>query len=103
MTLFSEKQTLTIITNNQSRNLLSYNELTPKEQEQFDYLTDDFKSSEDYIRYRNYVYALSDFENNIHNPELKGWIGHMNDSYFSGICIKYGNNKDQIICGTYYS
>ena len=95
------KMEITIKTNNIPRNLLCWMDLTKKEQKEFDYLkTFEDKISAEFIRYKDWIYDLNQFEN-INHPNLKGWTGHSSDSFFSGVCIKMINN-DQAIMGTYF-
>jgi len=95
---------ITVKTNHQPRNLLSWDELTSKEQKEFDYLdTDDKRQCANFIRYRNWVYDLDEFMTV--PDDLIAWHGYKSDTYFSGIVLKWpvANDHDKVIMGTFYS
>jgi hypothetical protein len=95
--------TMTIRTNNVPRDLLYWNDLTSKEQKEFDYLTENAVSDGlTFFRYNGAAYDLGSFQHTSHLP-FKGWDGYMSDTYFSGILVKYVNDYEQIIVATYYS
>ena len=95
-----------IVTNNQPRDILSWYDLTPAEQKEFDYLEDGEGS---FFRYKNWVYDLGEFmhigANIAPHPQRDGWEnwhGYASDSYFSGVLIRYTSDCDQVIVGTYF-
>lgn len=96
---------LTIITNGHSRDILCWEELTVKEQSEFDWIEG---ASFDYsfFRYKDEVYCLSEFMaiRDHPNEEFSSWDGYMSDSYFSGVLVKYPQDdfNDGIIVGWYY-
>ena len=83
-----------IKTNNQPRNLMYFYELTEKEMQEFDYLTDEEIVERDFVRYKGIVYDLGEF---IVSPPEE-WDGFHPESFFSGILVKYVNS-DQVIMG----
>jgi len=88
----------TIITNNQPRNLLYWEELTAKEQKEFD----DVKlndNDEDFIRYKGVAYRLADFMM-ANAAGMEDWDGIFHDTFFSGILIKF--EDECVIMGRYY-
>jgi len=93
-----------IITNNVPRNLLYGYELTEAEKADFDYIDD--IDSHDFFRYRGIVYDPSEFmawdmptkEEIAHYLD---WHGFRSDSYFSGVVIRYTDDMEQVVCGTY--
>lgn len=99
--------TTTIKTNHHARNLLSWYELTIEEQsDMLHYLNTSEKQSEaSFIRYHKRVYDLGEFMRIEHtNKDLfVKWDGYISDSYFSGIVIKYVNDCEQVIVGTFFS
>lgn len=99
--------TTTIKTNNQPRNLLYWNELTVKEQKDFDYLkvNEEAQANANFIRYHRRVYDVSEFMRIEHtNKDLfVKWDGYISDSYFSGVLIRYVNDNEQVIVGTFIS
>jgi len=91
----------TIITNNQPRNLLSWEELTTKEQQEFDHdYEPDSDDDYEFVRYKSEVYCLSDF---IAYPSTNSdWDGVIQDTFFSGILIKFVDDSEAVIMGRYY-
>ena len=102
---------LKIITNYQPRDVLYWYELTEAEQKDFDYLdTETRQSDATFFRYRGNVYDLGEFERTPHNEparqelnKLSKWDGYHSDSYFSGIVVKYVEEFERVIVGTYIS
>ena len=88
-----------IITNNKPRQLIYGYELTDKQKQDFDYITD--IDSHDFVKYKNNIYDLSEFMSIESIDSLKGWHGYSSDSYFSGTLVKYIDN-DTVIMGWYY-
>lgn len=90
-----------IITNNQPRLCLDWNELTEKEKEQWrgDINPDDAGS---FVRYKDHCYWLDGefmvMTDMTHYPE---WHGVLQDTYFSGILMKFVDD-DSVIMGRYY-
>lgn len=91
---------LTIKTNNHFRPVIYWDELTTKEQEEYEYLTEEGGS---FFRYRDWTYFLGDFMRIDDNAPFKGWDGYHSDSFFSGVLVKYSNCGDAVKVGTYYS
>ena len=92
-----------IITNNKPRHVLTWYDLTPREQSEFvGYLDDDDKqSSADFVRYRGWVYDLGEF---MRAPDdLKPFHGYTSDSAFSGVLCRFVGHGDSVIMGRYYS
>jgi lysine/ornithine N-monooxygenase len=96
-----------IKTNWHPRNLLSWYELTVEEQKDLlHYLDTEEKQSEaNFIRYHKRVYDVSEFMRIEHtNKDLfVKWDGYISDTYFSGIVIRYVNDNEQVIVGTFFS
>lgn len=97
---------LIIKTNNQPRSIIYGYELTEKEQAEFDYIND--IESAQFFRYRGNLYDLGEFmyidRKRESLPEgFKHWHGYQSDSFFSGLLVKYTNDDDCVIVGTYYS
>ena len=90
--------TIKIITNNVPRNLLSWYELTDAEKSEFDYCGEE----DDFVRYRGELIPMCDFT--IAPDSLSPWDGIRQDSYFSGVVIRYEKIDgvtfyDSVICG----
>jgi hypothetical protein len=102
---------LTIRTNNVPRLLLDWDQLTEKEQKDFDYLTEDEGIGRDFIRYRGVTYDLGEFLRcpDSSNPSpaalaFSKWDAYQSDSYFSGVLFRYTeNDRDRVIMATYFS
>ena len=97
---------LKIVTNNQPREIIYWNDLTFKEKKEFDYLSKG--KNEDcinngFVRYLGRVYDMGEFFVFLDDPHFKGWHGYSADSYFSGVCIKVCNDSDNVIMGRYFS
>ena len=91
---------LTIKTNRRRRPVLSWEDLTPKEQKDFDFSA---KEESSYFRYKDWVYTLEDFMRTNCNESLSKWDGYLSDSFFSGILVRYEDGGYSVVVGTYYS
>lgn len=100
-----------IVTNNQSRDILSWWELTPKEQKEFDYLDEGDGS---FFRYKGLVFDLGEFMRIDKSTAPPGrwrplregwekWDGYASDSYFSGVLVRYSSDYDSVIVGSYFA
>ena len=89
-----------IITNNQPRLLLYGYELTEKQRQDFDYLDD--IDGNNFVKYKGFIYDVSEFISTYNMDSLKDWDGYSSDSFFSGILIKY-IDSDTAIMATYLS
>ena len=97
--------TLTIKTDHTFHNFLYGYELTTKEKEDFDYIPADEIDSHDFFRYRGQVYDPNEFmATGLYGGcPFKDWDGYNDQTYFSGILIKYSEDGEQYQVGTYYS
>lgn len=100
---------LTVITNYIPRDVLDAYELTPDERAEFDYLDwDAIERGEDsasFFRYKGQVYDLGEFMLWT-GPEfspLARWDGHISDSFFSGIVVRYVEEFERVVVGRFYS
>src|SRR4051812_36461323 len=95
-----------ITTNNVPRDIIDANELTEKEQKEFDYYDwSEFHTVEaSFVRYKGRVYDLGEFQHtgNI-GDALAGWEGYDADTYFSGTVVKYVEDGEQVVMGRYYT
>lgn len=85
---------LTIRTNNQPRDTLTWHDLSLSEKMNFDYLdTAEAQDGALFARYRGGVYDLGEF---IRAPEEmfgpRKWDGYTSDSWFSGTLVKWAND-----------
>jgi hypothetical protein len=92
--------TMQIRTNNVPRFTIDGFYLTPKEREQFDYLTD--AQGGLFFRYKGNVYDIADFMR-CESDELKAWDGYASGSYFHGVLIKLVDDGERVIVGQYFS
>lgn len=97
---------LTVKTNNQPRPILWGIDLTESELKNFDYLPD--VELEHFFRYKGELYHTGEFMaidtgRESLPPEFKAWHGYCSDSFFSGLLIRYSEDFEQVIVGTYYS
>ena len=92
--------TLAITTNNQERPVISWHDLSTKQQSEFDY-----KHAEEsqFVVYKGWPYDVAEFMAVHHNEELSGWDGYSSDSFFSGVLIKFAPDRDTVIMGRYTS
>ena len=96
---------LEVKTNNVPRLILDWNQLTPKEQEEFNYVREDERSCRGFVRYKGVVYDLVEF---IMVPEsLPGWHGYQSHTAFSGVvfalCSCNGvTDYDRCVMGRYF-
>lgn len=95
-----------IATNNIPRNVIYGFDLTEKQREEFDYL-DDVESGQ-FFAYKGQIYDLGEFMHVDANREpclspLSGWSGYASESFFSGMVVKYVDDFERVIVGTYYA
>lgn len=91
-------------TNNQPRLLLDFDQLTVKEQAEFDYLSEEERVGRDFVRYRGVAYDLGDFECASSPFQRCGrWEGQRADGFSSGVLFKYlRHDMDRVIMATYF-
>ena len=95
---------LRIVTNNQPRHGIDWDELTDAEKGDFDYRSDVYDY--DLVRYRGHVYDLGEFMRCPSDGPMSFWTGYASDSFFSGVLVKYADDDhgcDEPIMATYYS
>ena len=97
-----------IVTNNAPRQLINGFELSDKERQEFDYLTDDELCESVFFKYKGDIYDLGEFMRitdtmTLHDNQLKEWDGYMADSYFSGILVRYIERDEEIVVGQFFS
>jgi len=101
---------LTIKTNNQPRDLFCWHDLADKWRAEFDYVADDDQHSPRFVYYKGYWYDVCEFMRTPRDEaarqelnELAEWDGYQSDSFFSGIVLRYVDDFERAILGTYYS
>lgn len=81
--------------------LLDWSDLTPDEQAEFDWMSEDEQSGATLFRYRDRIFSVSEFMVTT-NPELQdaGWIGIHTDTFFSAtVCKMPDFDEDEITVG----
>lgn len=95
--------TLKVKTNNVPRDLIYGYELSEKELKEFDYIDKDEIGTHEFFRYKGQVYDPSDYmrtgPGELHDA---GWPIYASDTFFSGTVVKYVDNFERVIVGTYY-
>jgi hypothetical protein len=103
---------ITIITNNQPRELFSLCDLPEKARGDFEYIEGEDQYSPRLFKYRGAWYDTNEFmrvPDNCQFDTMRGWDGYQSDSFFSGILVRYARDErgeldsDQVIVGRYYS
>ena len=89
-----------IVTNNRRRLLIDFNQLTEKEQKEFDYCNEQGS----FFRYRGNVYYIGNFTIiQRGSKDLTGWDGSSSDTAFSATLVKIcKDDNDYIIAGRCY-
>ena len=91
-----------ITTNNHYRMILSFFDLTEKEQSE---IKDNYDTIEEslFFRYRGLVYDLNEFMRvqygTAFNKVINDWDGYHNDSFFSAVLVKYSSCNDGVKVG----
>ena len=99
---------LTVKTNNVPREYIYGSCFQGKERmemlNQFDYLTEEEFDSCSFVNYKGHWYDLGEFMR-VGDSELGKlkWQGYSSDSYFSGVAIRYVEDDERIVIGTYLS
>ena len=88
-----------ITTNNKPRHLIYGYELPEKVRAEFDYYSNDDLNDATFFKYKGQYYDISQFT----CCDIKGWQGCHNDTYFSGLFIKFTEDSESVIVAQYYS
>lgn len=100
---------LTFKTNHVPRDVIDGYELSADERTQFDYIdwdaVDASSASPEFFRFKGELFDLCEFEvwDNPASPTRMGWDGVRPDSYFSGLVVRYVDDFERVIVGTYTS
>lgn len=104
-----------IITNNIPRQLISFFDLPEKDQNDFDYVTDDARCEYRFTSYKGNYYDTYDTQRiSVDHGQYMGWTmavekdsplskwdAVISESYFSGVLFKF--TDESVICARYYS
>jgi hypothetical protein len=98
-----ENGSIRIYGNNHLHDMLYWSELTTKEHKEFDWISEENQDYVEFFRYKGNTYCMSEFmsaHNSIYNPNQPDWMkefdGYTNDSFFSGILVKYPKEDEMI-------
>jgi hypothetical protein len=101
---------LTITTNNVPRPIIDAWELTVDERAEFDYVdwagVEDGSESASFVRFKGQLYDLAEFErwDNPASPTRDTrWDGMRSETFFSGVLVRYTEDQDHVVIGSYYS
>lgn len=96
-----------IRTNHVPRPILDGSDLSAEEREWFDYVdwqkVAEGSDSVSFFRYKGTLYDLHEFMPTQNLYDFTAWHGYQSDSFFSGILVKYTDDHENVIVGTYYS
>ena len=87
-----------IVTNNHPRENLTWRQLTPKEQKEFDYF--DPSNIGSFFRYKGNVYDIGEA---MRIEGIADWQGCYTETAFSGVLIKVSSDGETVIVGRYFS
>ena len=90
-----------IKTNNVPRVLMCWMDLTDKEKLEYDYVNDEDRYSPSFFRYKGSTYYLGNFIRV--SESLPGWEGAQHHTMFSGVCVRYANEFESVVVGTFWS
>ncbi len=93
-----------IICNNVPRLLLNWDQLTPQERKDFDYLSEDDRIGRDFVRYRGSAYDLGEFMRidktvapHCQRPNWEKFDGYYSETFFSAVLVRYTEDMDHVI------
>lgn len=107
---------ITVITNNQPRDLFALADLPAKAQADFDYIDAGDEHSTRLFQYKGSWYDLHEFTRvqsrgaarfgdhpvDTDSP-LRAWDGIQTETFFSGVLVRHIDDGDRVIVGRYYS
>lgn len=99
---------MNIRTNNVPRPVIYGYELSAAERDEFDYIdwpaVERGETSPEFVRFKGDLIDLHEFmaTSGLHQaPELRTWHGYQSDSFFSGLVIRYSDDFEFVVVGTY--
>jgi hypothetical protein len=96
------KQVTNIRTNHHPRDLVTWWDLPESARPDFDYIEGEDRCSPRLFCYRGDWYDLNQFFPLFDHPDLP-WHGYQGDCYFSGTLVRYCDNFERVIVGSYLS
>ena len=82
---------------------ISWYDLPEKVKGDFDYLENDQKMDERFIKYKGYYYDSYDMMGCNGIVDMGDWDAYHGESYFSGILLKYSHVDDCYRMASYYA
>ena len=99
-----ENQTV-VTTNGHARNIICWWDLSDKERAELKYVTEDAQDWWQGFRYKGWVYNLGEFTSlsamGCPKSLKKDWHGIKTETFFSGIVVRYANDYESVIVGSY--
>lgn len=92
-----------VISNGVARDMIPFYALPLKVQGQ---VSQNYENAEhfDWVQYKGEWYCMEDFMRVPRDGTLLlEWDGYLNDTYFSGVLVKFVDNGERVIFGRYYS
>lgn len=95
-----------VITNNVPRDVIYGSELPQAERKEFDYhdwdKIDNGEESAEFFRYKGSLYDLGTFiRTSDESGPMAKWDGHNADSFYTATLVRYVENGERVIAGTY--
>jgi len=77
--------------------------MTEKQRKEFDYMKEEDFHSATFIRYKDWIYELGDFERIPNGMFPRPWNGYLSETFFSGILIEISDDRERYRIGMYFS
>lgn len=100
---------INVKTNNVPRPVIDAYELSAAERQEFDYFDWDAvergELSPTFFRFKGELYDLGEFMvwDNPASPTRGHWDGYRSDSFFSGLVVRYCEDYEWVVVGTFYA
>jgi hypothetical protein len=90
-----------IKTNNVPREIVHGFDLPEDARGEFDYYSETELLDASFFKYRGDYYDLGEFLvwDNPASPTRENWDGFRSDSFFSGVCVRYVNDYEEVVVG----
>ena len=92
-----------IKTNHRYQPLLFWHCLTKTEKKSFDWIKEGTEDEYEFFRHHGQCYCISELMVCRDIEPLKGWDGYCNDTFFSGIVVRFSDCGDMVKVGTFIS
>jgi hypothetical protein len=91
-----------IITNGHARDLLPLEDLPPAARGDFDYIAGEDAYDCRFVAYRGNFYDVYDMMRTPPGSPLAAWDGYLNDTYFSGVVVRFVEDGERVQVGRFY-